>query len=146
MSHIDQTTGEVTSISGLEGGVSQTLTGTVSGDEILEHGHAFLEIGEDRILDNLGTLGTCLLRLCHKATHTGQLGNLVSTTTGSGVKHHEYRVKALVGLGHLLHEGLLKVGIDVSPGIDNLIVTLGIGNETHGVVSCNLLYLVMATL
>ena len=34
----------------------------------------------------------------------------------------------------------------MSPGIDNLIVTLGIGNETHGVVSCNLLYLVMATL
>ena len=53
MGDIDKTTGKITGVSGLEGGVGQTLTGSVGGDEVLEHRHALLQVGDDRVLDNL---------------------------------------------------------------------------------------------
>src|SRR5438132_83405 len=37
---VDQTTGEVTRVGGTEGGVGQTLTSTVSRDEVLQHRQA----------------------------------------------------------------------------------------------------------
>ena len=55
MLYVHETSGEVTCISGLEGGISQTLTGTVGGDEVLEHGHALLKVGHDRILDDFSS-------------------------------------------------------------------------------------------
>ena len=96
MGDVDEAAGEVTGVGRLEGGVGQTLTGTVGGDEVFEHGHAFLEVGEDGVLDDLCALGTCLLGLGHEATHAGELGNLVGGATGTGVEHHEDGVEALV--------------------------------------------------
>ena len=104
------------------------------GDEVLKHGETFLEVCQDGVLDNLATFGTGFLRLSHKATHTGQLANLVLGTTSTGVEHHEYGVEALVGLGHLLHEDVGKAGVDVCPNINNLIVAFGVGNKAHRVV------------
>ena len=74
---IDKTAGEVTCVSGLKSGISQTLTCTVGGDEVLEHRHSLLKVGDDRVLNNLSSSGTGLLRLCHKASHTAELLDLL---------------------------------------------------------------------
>ena len=49
---VDQTTGQITSVSGLQSGIGQTLTGTVRGDEVLQHGQTFLEVRQNRVLDD----------------------------------------------------------------------------------------------
>ena len=134
MGNVYETAGEVTGVGRLQGGIGKTLTGTVRRDKVLEHGHAFLKVRKNRVLNNLRAFGTGFLGLGHKTTHTGELGNLVGTTTGTRVEHHEHSVETLVGFGHLLHEGLFQVGIDVRPSIDYLIVTLVVGDETHVVV------------
>ena len=55
---------QVTRIGCLECSVGKSLTGTVGGDKIFEHGKSLTEIGGDRPLDNLtGRLG-------HEAPHT----------------------------------------------------------------------------
>ena len=90
MSHFDQTAGKITGVGGLEGGIGETLAGTVGGDEVFEHAQTLLEVGKNRVLDDLTAFGTGFLRLGHKATHTGQLTDLVFRTTGAGVKHHEH--------------------------------------------------------
>src|SRR5262245_43997308 len=50
---VDQLSREITRVSGLERGISETLTGAVSGDEILEHAEAFAEVRSDRAFDDL---------------------------------------------------------------------------------------------
>ena len=135
---VDKTAGEVSGVGGLQGGVGQTLTGTVGGDEVLEHGHAFLKVGEDGVLDGGAGVGTGLLGFGHETTHAGELCDLVGTTTGSGVEHHEDGVETLVGFGHLLHEGGLDVAVDFGPGVDDLVVALVVGDETHTVVAHDL--------
>ncbi len=104
MSHIDQTASQITGVGSLQGGIGKTLAGTVGRDEVLQHGEAFLEVGKNRVFNDLAAFGTGLLRLGHKATHAGQLADLVLATTSARVEHHVYRVEALVGLCHLLHE------------------------------------------
>ncbi len=69
VSHINQTTGQITGVGGLQSRVGQTLSGTVGGDEVLQHRQTLLEVGQNRVLDDLTALGTALLRLGHKATH-----------------------------------------------------------------------------
>ena len=135
---VNETTSQVTGVSRLHGGVGQTLTGTVSRDEVLQHGHTLLEVRQNGVLNNLVSLGTGLLRLSHQTTDTGELLNLVLTTTGTGVEHHEHGVEALVGLGHLLQQNVTDVIVDMGPGIDNLVVTLVIGDEAHVIVVGNL--------
>ena len=63
--HIHQTTGQVTGIRRLQGGIGQTLTGTVRGDEVLKHRHTLLQVGDNRVLDNFSSAATGLLRLGH---------------------------------------------------------------------------------
>ena len=139
--YVDQTTGQVTGIGCLQGGIGKTLTSTVRGDEVLQHRQALLEVGQNRVLDDLTTLGTRFLRLGHQTTHTGELTNLVLRTTGSRVEHHEYRVETLIVGRKLLHQDIGQTRVDVRPGIDNLVVALVVGNETHVVVVHNLLNL-----
>ena len=83
VSDIDQTTGQVTCICSLQRGIGKTLTGTVRRDEVFEGRHTFFEVCLNWVLDNLSALGTCLLRLGHQTTHTGQLSNLILRTTGA---------------------------------------------------------------
>ena len=75
--NVHKTAGEVTCISGLEGGIGQTLTGTVGGDEVLQHGHTLFQVGHDRVLNDLCTSSAALLGLGHKATHTAELLDLL---------------------------------------------------------------------
>ncbi len=65
-------------------------------NEVLEHCHSLLQVGDDRVLDNLSTLTTGLLRLRHKSAHTAKLLDLLLRTAGTGVKHHIDRVESLV--------------------------------------------------
>ena len=50
--NVHEPPGEVTCVSSLEGGVGQTLTCSVGGDEVLEHRHTLLEVGRNRVFDN----------------------------------------------------------------------------------------------
>ena len=139
MRYVDKTAGQITCVGCLHSGIGQTLTGTVRRNKVFEHRHTFLEVRKDRVLDNLLTFGTCLLWLSHQTTHTGKLLNLVLRTTGTGVEHHIYSVETLIGLGHLLHQNVTKVIIDMGPSINYLIVALGICDETHFIVGFNLI-------
>ena len=141
--HVDQTAGEVTSVSRLQSGIGQTLTGTVSGDEVLQHGEAFLEVGHDGVLDNLVTRGTSFLRLCHQTAHSGELTNLLLTTTGARVVHHVDRVEALVVGLETFHEGLGELVVGVGPDVDDVVVTLVVGDKTHSVLAHDFLDLLV---
>ena len=61
-------------------------------------------------------------------------------------EHHEDGIETLVGFGHLLHEGLFQVGVHVGPRIDDLVVTLVVGDETHVVVHRNLVNFLITVL
>ena len=80
--HVDQAAGEITRIRRLERGVGQTLAGAVGGVEVLQHGEAFLEVRQDRRLDDRA-VGTR-----HQAAHAGQLLHLLRRTAGAGMAHH----------------------------------------------------------
>ena len=146
MRNVNKTTSQVTSIGSLHSGIRKTLTGTMRSDKVLQHRHTLLKVRKDRVLNDLRTFCTSLLRLSHQTTHTRQLLNLILRTTGSGIKHHVYSVESLVSFSHLLHQDVTQVGIYVSPCIDNLVVTLLVGDETHVIVVGDFLNLLATTL
>ena len=92
------------------------------------------------------SLGTGLLRLSHQTTDTGELFNLILRTTGTRIKHHEHSIESLVGLGHLFQKNVTDVVIDVRPGINNLIITLVVSDESHIIVVGNLTNLIITLL
>src|SRR5476651_2702193 len=63
--HVYQTTGQVTGVRGFQRGIRQTLTSTVSRDEVLKYAQAFTEVRSDRCFNDGA------VRLGHQATHTG---------------------------------------------------------------------------
>ena len=140
MRYIDETTSEVTGIGGLQGGICQTLTGTVGRDEVLEHGHTLFKVRDNRVLD----VGTCIgragfHRLGHNTTDTGELFDLTGITTGTGVHHHVNGVESFVRLRHMLHNDLGQLLIDLFPGINGLTITLIVTDETVDVVEVELI-------
>ena len=136
---VNQTTGQVTGVGRLQCSIGQTLTGTVGRDEVLQHAHALLKVGEDGVLDGV-RLGTGLLGLCHQTAHTGKLTDLSCTTTGTGVEHHVHGIEALVGLLHGLQQSLREVVVDMCPDIDDLIVTFLVCDEAHAVLAADALH------
>lgn len=127
---IDETTGQVTGVGGLECRIGESLTGTVGGDEVVEYREPFLEVGQDRILHRLGSLAAAD-RLGHQTTDTGELLDLIGRSTGTGVHHHVDGIEAVLVLLELLHEHLGDLVIDVGPDVDDLIVTLVVGDDTE---------------
>ena len=103
-------------------------------DEVLQHRHTFLEVRENRVLNSTASLCASLLRLGHQTTDTGKLLDLVFRTTGTGVEHHEHGIEALVSFCHLVQQNGTNIIVHVRPGIDNLIVTLVVGDESHVIV------------
>jgi hypothetical protein len=67
---VDQTAGQVTRVRRLQRRVGQTLAGAVRRVEVLENGQAFLEVRDDRRLDDFTR------RLGHQAAHAGELTHL----------------------------------------------------------------------
>ena len=109
--HIHQTAGQVTGIRRFQGGIRKTLARTVRGDEVFQYAQSILEIGQDRILDDLGTGGTALPWFGHQAPEAGELFHLLLGTTGAGIQHHEDGVETLPVRCHLPNQGLGHLGV-----------------------------------
>ena len=128
--HVDQTPRQVTGVRRLQRGVRETLAGAVGRVEVFEHRQTFLEVGNDRRLDDLAR------RLGHQAAHAGELAHLVLRTAGAGVRHHEDRVDLglaafrilLIG-GDFLHHVFGDLLGALRPGVDDLVVLLAVGDQ-----------------
>ena len=88
--HVDQAAGQVARVRGLERGVGEALAGAVGRVEVLEDGQAFLEVRDDRGLDDLAR------RLGHQAAHAGELLHLRRRAARARVAHHVDRVDRLL--------------------------------------------------
>src|SRR5210317_151584 len=139
LSNVNQTTGEVTRVSCLKRCIGQTFTGTVSRDEVLQNRKTFTEVCGNWCFDDRA------VRLGHQTTHSGQLTNLLVATTSTGVSHHVNRVKGrnlnlfTFWRSHRLYRQFGKHRLGdifgtLGPDIDDLIVTLAVGDQTFRVL------------
>ena len=85
--NVNQTTCQITRVSGFERRISQTFTRTVRRNKVLQNVQTFTEISNDRIFDDFAR------RFCHQSAHSGKLPDLGFRTTRPGIGHHEDRVK-----------------------------------------------------
>ena len=146
MRNVNKTTSQISGVGSLHSGIGKTLTSTVRSNKVLQHRHTLLKVRKDRVLNDLRTFSTRLLRLSHQTTHTRQLLNLILRTTSSRIKHHVHSIESLVSFSHFLHQDVTQVCINVSPRINNLVVTLLVGDETHIIVIGDFLNLLTTTL
>ena len=125
LSDVDQTSGQVTGVRGLQRRIGEALTGAVGGVEVLQHRQPFLEVRDDRRLDDLAG------RLGHQPAHAGKLFHLRGRAAGSRVGHHVDRVDRMAGLGrgNALHHLVGHLVGAVSPGIDDFVVLLAPGDQ-----------------
>ena len=86
LADVDHTTRQITGVCRTECRVRHTLSCTSGGNEIFQNRKAFTEVGLDR---DFNRFTGCV---CHQASHTGELTDLVHRTTGTGVCHHVNRV------------------------------------------------------
>ena len=116
---VDEATREVTGVRGAEGGVGEALAGTVRGDEVLRHRQALAVRGDDRARDDL-TLG-----VVHQATHTRDVADLQPVTTCTRGHHAVDGVRLREVRAHRLLHLVGRLG----PDLDELLTTLGVGDE-----------------
>ena len=83
--HVDEPARQVARVRGLERRVGEALARAVRRVEVLEHGEAFLEVRDDRRLDDLAR------RLRHEAAHAGELLDLCRRTARARIGHHPHR-------------------------------------------------------
>src|SRR6195256_3743040 len=128
--HVDETTRQVTGVCRLQRGIRQALAGAVGRVEVFEHRQTFLEVGNDRRLDDLAG------RLGHQAAHAGKLAHLVLRTAGAGVRHHEDRVdlgfatlRILLNGGDFRHHVFRDLLGALRPGVHDLIVLFAVGDQ-----------------
>ena len=143
--HVNQTTGQVTGVSGFQCGIRQTFTSTVSRGEVLQYVQTFTEVRYDRRFDDRA------IRLRHQTTHTRQLTNLRRATTSTGVSHHVNRVERFlihfvtVAIDHFLftqvvHHRLRYQFVSARPDVDNLVVFLAVSHQTGSKLALDLFY------
>ena len=123
--HVDQTAGEVARVRRLQRRIREALAGAVGGVEIFEDGEAFLEVRDDRRLDDLAR------GLGHQAAHAGELLDLRRRTTRTRMRHHVDGVHRLLATIFLVLDRLdllHHLGGDpvtaTRPGVDDLVVLL----------------------
>src|SRR6185369_16522848 len=119
--HVDQTAGQVTGVRGLQRGIREALAGAVGRVEVFKHRQTFLEVGNDRRLDDFAR------RLGHQSAHAGELTHLRRRTARTRMRHHVDRVDigldtlgVLLGGGDFLHHLLGDFFGRLGPGIDHL--------------------------
>ena len=145
--NVYQTTRQVTGVSSFQGGIRQTLTSTVSRDEVLKYAQTFTEVRSNRRFDD-GTV-----RLGHQTTHTGQLTDLRSRTPCAGVGHHVHRVERFlldfvaVAVDYLLfrevgHHRLGNFIVSFRPKVDYFVVLLALGYQAGGVLTFDLFHFI----
>ena len=98
--HVDQTPGQIARVGCLQRRVGEALARAVRRVEVLKHRETFLEVGDDRALDDLAG------RLGHQAAHAGKLTHLRGRTARAGMRHHVDRVD-------LRFRALLRRGLEV---------------------------------
>ena len=128
--HVDETTRQIAGVGRLERGVGEALAGAVGRVEVLENVEAFLEVRDDRRLDDLAR------RLGHQAAHRRELLHLGRRTAGARVAHHVDRVDRLVAAVLVLlhgrdagHHLLGELVGALRPGVDDLVVLLALGDQ-----------------
>ena len=123
--HVDETTGQVAGVSGLQCGIGQALTRAVGRDEVLQHGEAFTEVRRDGRLDDFAG------RLGHQAAHAGELTDLLLRSASAGVGHDVDRVHGarLVGVLHVVEHLVGNALGDRRPDLDDLVVALAVGDR-----------------
>jgi hypothetical protein len=84
--HVDEAAGQVARVRRLQRRVREALAGAVGRVEIFKDGQAFLEVRDDRGLDDLAR------RLGHQAAHAGELLHLRLRAAGARMGHHVDRV------------------------------------------------------
>ena len=120
LGNIYQTTCQVTRVSGTKSRIGQALTCTTRGNEVFQDVQTFTVVGTNWHFDGSTRC------IGDQSTHAGELTNLRNTTTGTGVCHHEDRVK-------LAQTSLQCSGNIVSclvPDIDKLLGFFSRGNIT----------------
>src|SRR5690606_28514149 len=130
--NVNQTTGQVARVRRLQRGVCQTLTDTVGGVEVLHHGQAFLEVRDDRRLDDRA------IRTSHQAAHTTKLAHLGRRTAGTGMRHHVDGVHLFLAAGFLveldclnaLHHFVGNALRALGPGVNDLVVLFALSDQT----------------
>ena len=127
LGNVNQTSCQVSGVGCTQSRIGKSLTGAVSGDEVLQYVKTFTEVGLDRKLDGV----SC--RICHQASHTSQLLDLLIGTTGSGVSHHEDVVVCVKSCQQIMSQ----LVVSCLPGLNNLFISLLLGNKTAAEVLCN---------
>ena len=120
LSNVNQTSGQISGVCGLQSGIGQGLTSTTCCNEVLQDVQALTEVGLDR--DFHGLTGGSE----HQASHTGQLTHLRDVTTGTGVTHH---LDGVITVEVVLQSSDNVVG-GLFPNTDNVLVTLLFGEFT----------------
>ncbi len=106
----------------------------MGGDEVLEYRHTLLEVGDDRVFDDVRTGSSRFLRLGHKSTHTAELLDLGGGASGPGIQHHIDRVESLLVGRNLVGHDLGELVVHGRPEVDDLVVSLVVGDETVVIV------------
>ena len=128
--HVDKTSGQIARVRRLQRRVGEALARAVGGVEVLHHGQAFLEVRDDRALDDRS------VGLGHQAAHAGELLHLRRRPARTGMRHHVDRVHRLLTAVLVLLDRLNAlhhlVGHAVGafrPRVDDLVVLLALGDQ-----------------
>ncbi len=132
--HVHEAACEIAGIGGLERRIGQALTRSVRGDEVLQHGEAFAEVGGDGRLDDFAG------RLGHQTAHAGKLADLLFRSARAGIRHDVHRIDDafLVLLLHRLEHLLGDFFGDVAPDGDNFVVAFAVGDRAVEVLLLHL--------
>ena len=132
--NVNQTTSQVTGVSGTQCGIGQAFTSTMRRNEVFQNSQAFTEVRFDRTVnDTTGRIG-------HQTTHTGQLTNLLFVTAGTGVSHHGYRIELVHGGFHQFIGNLIGCFV---PQVNYLTITFVIAHQTTAEEAFNLINLML---
>ena len=137
--HVNETTCQITGVSGLQSRIGQTLTSTVSRHEVLQNVQTFAEVRGNRRFNNRA------VGLGHQTTHTGNLTNLSCRTASTGVSHHVDGIERFLAhlftmavddrfARELLHHHLADFVSRTAPDVDHLVVAFALGHKTGGVL------------
>src|SRR5215207_10258867 len=139
--HVDKTAGEIPRVRRFERRVSQAFSRTVRRIEVLEHIEAFLEVRDDRALDDLTG------RLRHQTAHRRKLLHLCRRPTRPGMGHHVNGIYRLVAPALVLLHGRNAVhhlgGETVralGPSVNYLIVLLALSYQAILILLLVILY------
>ena len=128
--HVDETARQIAGVGGLQRGVGEALAGAVGRVEIFKDGQAFLEVRDDRTLDDFAR------GLGHQAAHRRELAHLRRRAARARMRHHVDRVDrqiaAMLVLAHggdADHHLLGELFRAFRPGVDDLVVFLALRDQ-----------------